>query len=170
MNLVWKVRKVKKYLYIITVIILFFDQMIKQIVVSQLALHDSISIIPSFFNISYVQNLGGAWGILNHYTWILILLSIGIFLFFSSYLSKQDKITRVSTISYGLFFGGLLGNLADRILRGYVIDYLDFYIFGYDFPVFNLADIAIVVAIFLLIIEMWRDEVYDDRNRQKGKN
>lgn len=160
----------KKYIYMIAIVILLLDQMAKQVIVSQVMLYSSIPVIPHFFQITYIQNLGGAWGILDHYTWVLILFSIGIFLFFHFYLAKQKQFSALSTISYGFFLGGLLGNLFDRVLRGYVVDYLDFYLFGYDFPVFNFADVMIVVAVFLFILEIGRDEVYEVRNRKAGKN
>lgn len=159
----------KKYIYIITFAVLFLDQIIKQVVASNMALHNTISVIPSFFQITYVENFGGAWGIFGNSTWILAFISMIILTAFLYYIRKQEKISITTMISYGLFIGGLLGNLIDRLFRGCVIDYLDFFIFGYDYPVFNVADIAIVVAIGLLLIEMGKDEIHETRNRRRNK-
>ena len=69
-----------------------------------------------------------------------------------------------NTLLFGLLFGGIIGNLIDRIFYGYVIDFLDFTIFGYDFPVFNFADICIVSGIFLLIIAICKKEDINEVN------
>lgn len=67
-------------------------------------------------------------------------------------------------IIYGILLGGIIGNLIDRIIYGYVIDYLNFNIFGYNFPVFNFADICIVISIFIIIIEILKG----DKNAVQG--
>ncbi|MDE5889251.1 MAG: signal peptidase II, partial [Bacilli bacterium] len=73
--------------------------------------------------------------------------------------------------AFGLLYGGLAGNLIDRIISGYVIDFLDFYIFKYDFPVFNVADICIVLGVLLLIYATIKgeDENVNNSNRSKRK-
>ena len=65
---------------------------------------------------------------------------------------EKNNINKIGTISYGLLLGGILGNLFDRIFYGYVIDYLDFRIFNFNFAIFNLADMAIVIGAILLIV------------------
>ena len=71
-----------------------------------------------------------------------------------------------NTIAFGLVFGGLLGNLFDRIFHGYVIDYLDFKLINYNYPVFNLADTALVIGIVMLIVAIVKGE---DKNEFSGK-
>lgn len=71
---------------------------------------------------------------------------------------KSFKKSKVNALAFGLVYGGLLGNLFDRIRFGYVIDYLKFYIGGYEFPVFNLADTAIVVGFILMFIAIIKGE------------
>ena len=79
---------------------------------------------------------------------------------------KGFKESKRNSVAFGLVYGGLLGNLCDRIRFGYVIDYLKFYIGGYEFPVFNLADIAIVVGFILIIYAIYRGE---DKHGNKSK-
>ena len=72
-------------------------------------------------------------------------------------------------ISYGLLFGGILGNLIDRIFRGFVIDYLDFTFFNYHFPVFNLADICIVLGVIIVIFTVWKGDNVNDKDNSRGR-
>ena len=81
------------------------------------------------------------------------------FLIINNNLSILDKII------YGMLYGGIIGNLLDRIFRGYVIDYLDFIVFKYDFPIFNFADSLIVVAMILLIITILRGDINANKNK-----
>ena len=66
-----------------------------------------------------------------------------------------------------MLFAGIIGNFIDRLVNGFVIDYLNFYIFGYDYPVFNIADIFIVLGIILMIIDVIRGEVYAHKERKR---
>lgn len=80
---------------------------------------------------------------------LLSLVALGvIYLFFI----KNNSLTRIDEIVYGILIGGVLGNLVDRVFRGYVVDYLGFQIFNYNFPVFNFADICIVLAVLTILI------------------
>ncbi len=156
----------KKNIYSITFMVLIIDLFLKQIVLNNVK-SLPLTVIPSFFSISYVENTGGAWGILGNSTWILTLLSVLVVILLNQYLLKKEKYTKLEVISYGLFMGGLLGNLVDRLVYGHVIDYLDFTIFSYSYPVFNVADIALVVGVFLLVIELIRSERNESKSRKK---
>ena len=141
-----------KILILVLFLSVLLDQIIKIIVSYKMDLNDSITIINNFFNITCAHNIGAAWSILSGGRIILILLGliaidvIYIFFVYNKNLDKRDQIL------YGLLMGGILGNLLDRLFYGYVIDYLDFKIFGYNYPIFNLADILIVVPVILIII------------------
>ena len=90
---------------------------------------------------------------------------IALFIIYKFFI-KDTILTKMNIFTYSMLIGGILGNLIDRIIRGYVIDYLDFNIIGYNFPIFNLADIAIVISAFLLIINMSRgDKNAKNKNR-----
>lgn len=150
----------------ITIMSLLLDQLIKTIVINNMNLFDSINIINNFFSVTYVRNTGAAWSILSGNVFFLILISIIALVLIYIYFIKNKKLTKLENISYGLLIGGILGNLIDRIIHGYVIDYLDFKIINYDFPIFNIADISIVVSIILIGITLL---VGDENARNKNK-
>ena len=148
----------KKKLLIITILCIIIDQITKLFVVSNLDVNTGFNVIPSFFSITYVRNTGAAWGILSDGTMLLAVLSI-LFLYFAiKYIYEAKNISKLSIISYGMLLGGIIGNLIDRLLRRFVVDFLSFNIFGYSFPVFNVADTFIVISIVLIVIESFVKE------------
>lgn len=138
--------------FVLSLLILFVDILTKQLVKNYFLLNESFPIIPDFFNLTYVNNYGGAWSILSHYTVLLVLIGLVTVACLLVYISQKPPTTKLNTFAYSLLLGGATGNLLDRILYGYVIDFLDFNIFGYNFPIFNFADICIVISIFFIII------------------
>ncbi len=84
---------------------------------------------------------------------ILIIISLVALVLVSYIIYKEKKLTLYKNIYYGFLIGGIVGNLLDRIIHGYVIDFLDFNIFGYNFPIFNLSDSFIVIGVLLIFIE-----------------
>ena len=153
----------KKNIYLIAGIGLLIDQITK--ILAHLYLND-IEIIKNFFNLTYVENTGAAWGILDNNRIILICVSIIALLIVNKYINTEVSINKLSIVSYGLVLGGIFGNLLDRIFRGFVIDFLNFNIFGYNFPVFNIADSLIVIGIILMFIEVIRGN-YGSKSRKK---
>ena len=115
---------------------------------------------------TYVENTGAAWGILDNNRIILIGVSIIALLLVNKYINSETELNKLTITSYGMVLGGILGNLVDRICRGYVVDFLNFNILGYDFPVFNIADTLIVVGIALMFIEVIRGS-YGSKSRKK---
>ena len=116
-----------------------------------------IIIIKDLLSISYCKNYGAAWSLFNHRVSGLILVSIVILIFLIKY--KQSFILNVrNKIAFGLVFGGLFGNLIDRIIHGFVKDFISAIIFNYHFPVFNIADIAIVIGMILILIAVLKKE------------
>lgn len=144
----------KKKIYFMTIFLFSIDQLIKLIVTKNMQLLSSITIIPNFFNITYVENTGGAWSILSSNTYLLTIISAIVLIALNSFLLKKEDYTLLEVISYGLIMPGVLGNFVDRVINRSVIDYLDFKIFNYNFPIFNLADILIVVGIIVMILEI----------------
>lgn len=153
-----------KKIYIISLVIFILDQITKSLISTYLKLNESIEIIKDFFYIRYINNKGASWGILENNRILLIGLSIIAIIMIIRY-SYSFKKTKLNTYGFGLLLGGILGNLSDRLIFGYVKDFLDFIIFKYDFPVFNIADISIVIGVVLLIISILKGE---DKNGSKS--
>ena len=84
---------------------------------------------------------------------------------FDNFFIKNKELKTLEIITYGLLIGGIIGNLIDRIIFGYVIDFFDFLIFNYNFPVFNFADIFIVLSAGLIIIDTFRGETHEIRSK-----
>ncbi len=141
----------------ITSSLLLIDILIKLLVKNNMLVNESIKIINNFFYITYVKNTGAAWSILSGKQTFLIIFSIIVIALIIFYLVKKKSYLNLEVIGYSLLLSGALGNLIDRILYGYVIDYFSFYIFSYSFPIFNFADSCIVIGIVLLFISSWRD-------------
>ena len=152
-----------KKTYIIAFLFFFIDLISKQIVTHLIKLNESIKVIKNFFYLTYTQNTGAAWSILKDQRILLLILSVIVLFIINKYMNKE-KLNKLENFSYGMIIGGILGNFFDRLVYGHVIDFLDFYIFGYNYPIFNLADSFIVIGIILLIISYIRKEKYERSN------
>ena len=150
---------------LISLLCLIIDQLIKNILLSTMEIGQSITVIKNFFNITLVLNNGAAFSILNSNVLFLIFVSIGALVIIFTYLFKGNNLKQKEYIIYGILVGGILGNLIDRIFNNSVTDYIDFNIFGYDFPIFNFADICIVISMFLILIDMVRDGKNENKSR-----
>ena len=148
-----------KKISLISLIIVLIDQIIKIVVSNTISYTDDVVVIPNFFNITNVHNEGAAWSMFSGKQLILILIAIlalvGIYLF----LIKGKKLNKIETICYSLLIGGIIGNLIDRVIFNYVIDYLEFIFGNYHYPVFNFADICIVISIFTLVILSFKEDL-----------
>lgn len=136
--------------------VLLLDQLTKAAVVQHMALHESLSVIPGVFNITYVRNTGAAFGILSgQASWIRTgalvgssLLAVG-FILWIWFRNRESSWFKV--VSLGMILGGALGNLLDRLRLGEVIDFLDLYWGKYHWPAFNVADSAVTVGILIFL-------------------
>ena len=146
---------------IISLISFFLDRIIKILIISLNV--GRIAIVDGFFAITPAYNYGAAWSMLSGHRWLLIIISIALLVVLYFMLIRGKKLNKYEEITYGLLIGGIFGNLIDRIIYGYVIDYLDFNIFGYNFPIFNLADSLIIISIIMLIIDVIRGDTRDSR-------
>ena len=146
----------KKKVYILSIIFLLIDIFTKQLVKNILNLYDSIPIIPNFFSITYVINDGAAFSILKGELWLFIILGF-VLLFFIFYYLQKEKLNIYKTIYYSFLIAGVLGNLLDRMLYKGVVDFLDFTIFSYNAPIFNLADTFIVISVILIVFESLKE-------------
>ena len=130
---------------------LIIDIISKRLVISFMLPDMSINIIDNFFSITYARNEGIAFSLLDGKVDFIVIMTIIIIFMLIKYL-KENKVEKNEKIGYSFVLGGAIGNLLDRIIYGYVIDFFDFNIFGYNYPIFNIADIFIVIGIFILII------------------
>ncbi len=147
------------------IILLFLDQLIKYLIVKNMYIGQEITIIRNFLNITYVTNNGAAFNILSGNTIFLIALAIIVIIYIIKNIKNLEKKER---IIYEILISGILGNLIDRIFRGYVIDYIAFKIFGIEMAIFNLADTYIVCScILLLIMEALKWKKSQLKNQEK---
>ncbi len=146
----------KRKYFILGAVIFVIDQLSK-ILIDTFVGDTDIVVIKNFFSITKVNNTGAAFSILENKTWLLIIIS-AIVLLLVLKMSREFKANRWNIGAFGLLLGGILGNLSDRLFLGSVRDFLKFRIFGYNYPVFNLADVAIVIGVFLLIISIFKGE------------
>ena len=140
---------------IVTILVVILDQITKFFIESNLY-NQSIDLIKNVFSFTYLENYGAAFGILSDNNWILNVISpalIGILIYYFMKFSNK----RYEKVIGGVVGGGAIGNYIDRIFRGYVVDFIDLKIW----PIFNLADICIVVGCVLLCINFIKKEKSD---------
>jgi signal peptidase II len=134
------------------------DRWTKHTVAARIPMYSHIQIIPGFFRLTHTENTGAAFSLFadspSHWkTALLIAFSLIAMVIVSAMLWKRPRLSS-SSIALSLILGGALGNLWDRAASGRVVDFLLFYISQYQWPVFNLADSAIVVGAGLLVLEI----------------
>lgn len=146
-----EIMRKREFLLILAVVAL--DQITKYAIEAQLSFGQSIEIIKGFFSLTYARNTGAAWSILSGQMTFFYIISTIALVVMTYFLFKTDKKENLQRIALALLIAGTLGNFIDRLMFQYVRDFLDFIILGYDFPIFNVADISLNVAIGLLILE-----------------
>lgn len=155
-----------KKIMLISLFCLVLDVVSKRLIIHNMVEHQSISVIDSFFSITYAKNTGVAFSFLEGRVSFVVLMTI-IFLVFILRYIKVNTLSKIESIFYGMVVGGAIGNLIDRLIYGYVIDFFDFNILGYSFPIFNIADIMIVVGILGLLIFEVKEGSVDDGNSSR---
>lgn len=140
--------------YWVVVLVFLADQLSKQWVLANFDLYESIKILP-FFNFTYVRNYGAAFSFLSDaggwQRWLFTVIAVGFSVVLTLWLRRQKKTEWRLNLAYTLVIGGALGNLIDRLMHGYVVDFLDFYYKTSHYPAFNIADSAICVGAALII-------------------
>ena len=141
--------------------VMLLDQVTKQLVVRNLEWFDSIAVMPHF-NLVYLKNTGAAFSMLSEappafFVVLGVAVSVGILI----WLRRHPQGERLVAVGLALILGGALGNVIDRVTRGYVVDFIDFYWGSWHFAAFNIADTAITIGAGLLILDsilQWRRE------------
>ena len=142
---------------IVAIAILIIDQLTKKIITAIMNIGDSYEVIPHFLNITSHRNNGAAWGILSGkmgFFYIITLIILAVLIIF--YI-KETKYNAFMQVAISLLFAGALGNFIDRLFNGEVVDFIDTNIFGYDFPIFNIADSSLTIGVIFVIIALVKD-------------
>jgi len=157
------------FYYLIAIFVILLDQITKWLIVNNMYLGESITIIDKVLYITSHRNSGAAWGILQGRMWFFYVITIAVIIAIMYYLHKEAKGKWLLGVSLAFMLGGAIGNFIDRVLRKEVVDFIHTYIFGYNFPVFNIADSALVIGVILLMIQMLRDE-RETKEKTYGEN
>lgn len=155
----------KKKVYVLSLIFFLID-LISKLIILKIENILPITVIKNFFYLNKVTNEGAAFSSFTGYQIILILIAILVLIYIHKSVLKDIK-TNLGAISISLLVGGILGNLFDRIVYNKVIDFLSFNIFGYMFPIFNIADTFICIGVLLLLIDYIRGEKNETRSNKK---
>ena len=146
--------------FLLALLVVLLDRWTKRLVAAHIAMYSrGIQVIPDFFRITHTENTGAAFSLFadspSHWkTAMLISFSVVAMIVVSVLLWKQSRALTMTGIALSLILGGAVGNLWDRVASGRVVDFLLFYVKSYQWPVFNLADSAIVVGASLLVLEI----------------
>ena len=151
-----------KHVCFFAIIFLVIDQAIKFYLSSKMIVNQTNILIKNVLNITYVHNTGAAFSLFSGYTWILIIIGVLALVGLTFYVGKMEHITDFDVFAYSLLLGGVAGNLLDRIIHGYVIDYISLNIFRYHFPIFNFADICIVGSVILIFASALKGDLWKE--------
>lgn len=155
-KLLRRLRMIRNYLLVLFVIII--DQWTKWLIVTKMDLHESVPIIDNFFYITSHRNEGAAWGILQGQMIFFYIITVIVVIGLVYLLHKYAHESKFMAVALSLFLAGAIGNFIDRLIRQAVVDFLDVYIFTYNYPIFNIADSALVIGAIMTIIAMYLDE------------
>ena len=154
----------EKRMALLAVVIVLFDQLTKAVVLQTLIYgREERVIIDGFFKFVHWGNTGAAWSMFHGNNELLAIVSLVALLFLFLYRRHFDTRTWLGQLSLGLIFGGIIGNLIDRLFRNHVIDFIYFYLQQrggreVGFPAFNIADMAICTGVGLLFVLSWKQE------------
>ena len=143
----------------IAVVIVALDQATKAMVSASFELHEGVTVVPGFFDLTRVHNTGAAFGLLNtadfpFKTVVLTLVATAALAGVALYAAMLPATERLARIGLACILGGAAGNLIDRVTKGHVVDFFDFYWRGWHFWAFNVADAAITVGVGLMILDL----------------
>jgi len=166
----------RKYLILLATVIgvIGLDQLTKFLILERFVLGETVSLISGFFNLTYVQNKGAAFGLLAQanpsfrvpFFIILPLIALGSIGYVFQKISNRD--TKMA-LALSLVIGGAIGNLLDRLSLGYVVDFLDFHWrWTYHFPAFNVADSAICIGVGLIMLDILKQEKPSSEKKEAG--
>ncbi|MFE7061970.1 signal peptidase II [Sutcliffiella sp. NPDC057660] len=138
--------------YLIALFIIIVDQVTKYLVVQYMELGENIPIIENFLYLSSHRNQGAAWGILQGQMYFFYIITMLVVIGLIIYLQKLPNDQKWMKFALSLMLGGAVGNFIDRLLHQEVIDFINTFIFSYDFPIFNVADSALVIGVGIILV------------------
>ncbi|MFC4735525.1 signal peptidase II [Bacillus daqingensis] len=150
--------------YVIAAVIIGADQLTKWLVIDRMEIGQSIELIEGFLYLTSHRNAGAAFGILQGQMWLFYIATVvvvGVIIYMIQ--AKLDG-SRWYGVALGLILGGALGNFIDRVYAGAVVDFIDVYIFTYNFPIFNVADSALVTGVIMVILHVFIEEKRQETN------
>lgn len=156
----------QKKIIVYSIIFFTLDLISKVIVNNFVSLTESITVINNFFYLTNVHNLGAAWSLFSGQRILLIVIGMAALFFIFRWIN-DFKNNNKNIWAFSLLISGLLGNLFDRIIYGYVRDFLDFRFGSYNYPVFNLADTFIFCGVIVLILAIIKGEENGSKSNRK---
>ncbi|WP_071395406.1 signal peptidase II [Bacillus tuaregi] len=157
------------FYYIIALLAIIVDQWTKWLIVKNMELGERITVVENFLYITSHRNRGAAWGILQGQMWFFYVITVVVIIAIIYYLKKSEMESPLFKFSLALMLGGAIGNFIDRVFRQEVVDFIHTYPFGYNFPIFNVADSALVIGVAILIIYMLLEEK-KDKEKANGES
>ncbi|CAD2075946.1 lipoprotein signal peptidase [Phocicoccus schoeneichii] len=140
---------------ILGIAIIFLDQVTKLLVVKFMELGESIPLIDGFLYLTSHRNEGAAWGMLQGRMWLFYIITVFVIVVLVMFYKREAKTSLLLQISLVLLMAGAIGNFIDRLLFQKVVDFVDTVIFGYDFPIFNVADASLTAGVILMVIQIF---------------
>lgn len=140
---------------ILGIAIIFLDQVTKLLVVKFMELGESIPLIDGFLYLTSHRNEGAAWGMLQGRMWLFYIITVFVIVVLVMFYKREAKTSLLLQTSLVLLMAGAIGNFIDRLLFQKVVDFVDTVIFGYDFPIFNVADASLTVGVILMMIQIF---------------
>ncbi|CAM3758751.1 signal peptidase II [Alkalicoccus chagannorensis] len=144
--------------YILAVVVVALDQWTKWLVVENMEIGQSIPLIENVLHLTSHRNAGAAFGILQGQLWIFFIVTVAAVGYVTYLIQRKLDGSKWFGIGLALILGGAVGNFIDRVLEGAVVDFVDVYIFAYNYPIFNVADMALVTGVIMVLIHMFQEE------------
>lgn len=151
---------------VIAALFVGLDQLTKWIVVKELTIGQPIEIISNFFYLNSYRNRGAAWGMLEGKFGFFFVVTVVVVIALVYFLYKEGTKNRLFAWSIALLLAGAIGNFIDRFTRGEVVDFFHFFPFGYNFPIFNVADVCLTFGVIFMLVSV----LFEERLTKKGTN
>lgn len=152
--------------YIISLVVIGIDQITKYLTLENIPLHENVEVIPSILSFTYFKNTGAAWSILEGqmiFFYIVTFIVVGVIVY---YMQTQGKNDKKFAFALSLILGGAIGNFIDRLLLKYVVDMIRLEFI--DFPIFNVADMALTMGVAFMILYLFYDEWKEYKQKKVG--